>query len=211
MSLSLEKGVSPELFVEIPCDGNIRDVMNLLVCDDCLIISCYDDVGTRNIYLADLEDKKITQTIDGAHKAYIYEDQLYYLMPEEGIYKAARDGEDATLLIPLSGDSLIFGMDEDYIYIDWSRNEGLPDNGGEDNARIEFYSHEGDKKGVLDTGFVSDPMQRAYLGSDSEYIFIGEAGLFVYEVHALEKTQIFEKEPLWKKILDYPAWAEQKN
>ena len=121
----------------------------------------------------------------------------------------AGDGESAQLLIPLSGDSLIFGMDEDYIYIDWSRNEGLPEHGAQDSACIELYSHEGEKKGVLDTGFVSDPMQRAYLGSDSEYIFIGEAGLFVYEVHALEKSRIFDAEPSWKKILDYPAWAGQ--
>lgn len=209
MRLKLEKGASPELFVKIPCDGTIRDVVNLLVCDDCLIISCYDDNGTRNIYLADMEDKKITQTIDGAHKAYIYEDQLYYLIPDLGVYKSARDGENAKLLIPLNADNLIFGMDEDYIYIDWSRNDGLPDYGQEGNAFIELYSHDGDKKGKFDTGFVFDPMQRAYLGSDLEYIFIGEASLFVYEVHALEKSKIFEKTSSWKKILDYPAWAVQ--
>lgn len=209
MRVELTKNAKPEVFFELPCDGMLMDVLGMTASKEIIACTCLNEEGDYVSYVIDSSTAAVAAELEKTLRVYQKEDRLYYLVQGEGVYTMALGENQGSCLIPVEKENLLPGMDDDYIYLDWSRSAGI-EGDTEAEAFVEVYTHDGKKVGSVDTGFIGETLNRAYMASDSEYVFFGEAQLYYNDIYVISKAGLFEEEPEWKTI-PISQWRPRDN
>ncbi len=210
MELALKRDAKPEVLMEIPCENQVVDVVNMSVSSHWVTCVCLDENGNYMAYVIDSDSKEVKLKLENTLRVCVKDDVLYYLVQGEGIYRRSIGDSKGECLIPETTKNLMLGIDDDYIYLDWSRSAGIDDDSAK-TAFLDIYTYEGEKVARLDTAFIDDVLSRAYMASDSSFVFLGEAQSYYSDIYLLEKAQLTNSSPDWQTISLSQWRPEQKQ